>query len=936
MIELNMSDVISVLSSCKNYIIAIVAILVIGIAVLIACSKVKKPLRGLVRANTGIAMILAVVVIVNMICNNTMYTLLTLATSKSGEISEETTNKSLEDCKAIAEEGIVLLKNDGFLPMGGDTNLNVFGWASVNPIYGGSGAGALNDLYDRVTLLEGLEDSGYTLNEELTKLYTDFGGDRGAYGQGWALPEPGKDAYTSELMDNAKAFSDAAVVVIARWGGEGADLPTDATGMEGCADGQHYLQLTPNEKDMLDTVCANFEHVVLVYDGLTTFEMGFLADYPQIQSVLWCAGPGQSGFDALGEILAGTVNPSGKTADTFLYDLTQAPTWNNFGDFHYDNMDEFMVDPNDPYVGGSTPTFVNYTEGIYLGYRFFETAAAEGVINYDEVVQFPFGYGLSYTTFQQTIENMKDNGDGTVSFDVAVTNTGDVAGKDVVQIYVNPPYTDGGIEKASANLIDYEKTEIIDPGKTATVSFTVKAEDLASYDVDGEGCYVLDAGDYIISANADSHNIYESFTYNVAEKVVYGEDNARSTDQQAAVNVFDEARGVGVEYLSRAGHFANLKDALAAPKTLTMPKEDRDNFIWTANYQMEKLDVEMPPVGVDNGLKLEDLRGADFNDERWDALVQELTMDEMQDLIAHGGFQTAAADSIGKVQTIDCDGPSAVSNNFTGAGSVGFTSNIMMACTWNDELALAYGTDMGAMTEEMGCQGWYAPSANLHRSAFGGRDYEYFSEDPLICGNMAAQALLGAQEHGVYGYLKHYAMNEQETNRWSMICEWATEQSMREIYLKPFEIAVKVGNAPAVMSSFNYIGPVWAGGNKITLTTLLKDEWGFEGFILTDYFAGAYNMNADQVIEAGGASCLSTFDIGTNYIQDTTDPTSVTYMQDACHGLLYTVVNSNAYANAISTSGLTGWQKIMYGIDAVIVLLMILWEVMAIRRYKRK
>ncbi len=944
MINLNMSDVISVLQSCSAQLIALGVVAVIAILVAIFCRKLPKAVKGLVRGEAAVAFVLALAIVANAICVGPMSTLLSLATGGSGSIPEEITEQTNEDTRAIAREGIVLLENDGLLPLENTKNVNVFGWASVNPIYGGSGAGALNDLYPKTSLLEGLQNAGFTVNSELTDFYNQFGGARSDYGTDWNLPEPTADSYSQQLLDDAKAFSDTAIVVIARWGGEGSDLPADMStaaytnNSDAYADfepGQSYLELSKTEKNMLDLVCSNFEHVVLVYDGLTSFEMGFVKDYPQIQGVIWCAGPGQTGFDALGEILSGEVNPSGKTTDTFLYDLSVAPWWNNFGSFAYDNMDEFRVDDSDPYMGGTTPTFVDCVEDIYVGYRFYETAADEGVIDYDKTVQYPFGYGLSYTTFEQKLENEKDNGDGTITFDVTVTNTGDRAGKDVVEVYVNPPYINGGIEKASVNLIDFDKTDLLDPGASQTLSFTINAEDLASYDDQNHGCYVLDAGDYIISINSDSHHELDSFTYTVPETIVYDQSNPRSTDQVAAVNQFDDARGSNVTYLSRADHFANLAQATAAPASLTMPEADKNTFVWTYNFSLtEDPDAQVPTLGADNGATLADLRGKAYDDPAWDPLLDQLTVDEMQDMIAHAGFQTAAASSVGKVSTVDCDGPSAVSNNFTGAGSVGFPSAIIIAATWNEDLAWTYGNDMGKMADALGASGWYAPSANLHRTALGGRNYEYFSEDPLICGTMAAQALKGASDVGVYGYLKHFAMNEQETNRWAMLCTWSTEQAIRELYLKPFEIAVKAGGASAVMSSFNYIGGRWAGGHKQLLTNVLRDEWGFEGMVETDYFAGAYNMNADQMLEAGGDCCLSTFDVGTNFVSDTTGATSLQLMRRACHNIMYTVVNSRAYAGEVDM-GMENWMKVMIGLDVVVGIVLLGVEVLLIKRYRK-
>lgn len=407
----------------------------------------------------------------------------------------------------------------------------------------------------------------------------------------------------------------------------------------------------------------------------------------------------------------------------------------------------------------------------------------------------------------------------------------------------------------------------------------------------------------------------------------------RSTDQVVAVNQFEDAVGE-VTYLSRADQFANLEDAIAAPASLTMSDEMKALFVNTSNYvaQINEDDV-MPITGAQNGAVLSDLRGKAYDDEAWESLLDQLTIDEMNDMIAHGGFQTAAAASVGKISTTDCDGPSAVSNNFTGAGSVGFPSPTMIACTWNQSLAKVYGEDMGTMADELGASGWYAPFANLHRTAFGGRNYEYFSEDSLLSGKMAANAIVGAAEKGVYAYMKHYALNEQETNRWAMICTWVNEQTIRELYLKPFEICVKEGNATAVMSAFNYIGGVWAGGHKALLTNVLREEWGFEGFVDMDYFAGAYFMNADQMIQAGGDTCLSTFDVGSNYVADTTSATNVNLMRTACHNIMYTVVNSNAYSSGDVVVEMENWKKIAIAIDVFLGAIFIGLEFHAIRKY---
>lgn len=464
MLAINMDDVINVLNSCKPYLIALGIALAIAIIVTVACMKLKKPVKKLVRKEAWIAFLMAAVVIINLICFIPMSSMISLAMG-NGTITEETSNEATALCEDIADEGIVLLKNeDNILPLTNTQNINVFGWASTNPCYGGTGSGALSDAYETTTLLGGLEDAGYKINTELTDFYKAYREDRpevGMWAQDWTLPEPTADSYSDELINNAKEFSDTAMVVITRVGGEGADLPTDVSKVtytdnsENYKDfeaGEHYLQLSQTEKDMLDLVCANFDNVVVVYNGANTMELGFLNDYKQIKGAIWCPGTGQSGFESLGAVVAGTVNPSGKTSDTFVYDLTATPTYNNFGNFLYDNMDEFAATSKNFGTGeeeATIPSFVNYVEGIYVGYRFYETAAVEGLIDYDKTVQFPFGYGLSYTDFEQKMGDVTV-ADGKVSFDVTVTNNGTAAGKDVVEVYYNPPYTNGGIEKASA------------------------------------------------------------------------------------------------------------------------------------------------------------------------------------------------------------------------------------------------------------------------------------------------------------------------------------------------------------------------------------------------------------------------------------------------------------------------------------------------------
>lgn len=956
MLAINIDDVMNVLNTCKPYLIALAVVFVLAVVITIAVMKMQVAKRKFIRSQSWIAVLLALVVIVNMICWGPMSSMISLATG-NGTITEETSAEATELCEDIAEEGIVLLQNeDNVLPMENGTKINVFGWSSTNPIYGGTGSGGLSDSYPTVSLLEGLENAGFEVNQELVDFYKDFRETRptvGMWGQDWTIPEPTIEEYEKAgIFESAKEFSDTAVIVLARSGGEGADLPTsldpevEDTFKDGGTFGssglrysdqkddldasKHYLEISNREQAMIERVTADYENVVLIVNAANTMELGFVENYSQIKSVIWCPGTGQSGFNSLGRILNGEVNPSAKTSDTFVRDLTATPTYNNFGSYSYDNMDEFAVD-------GVNPTFVNYTDGIYVGYRFWETAAQEGLINYEESVQYPFGYGLSYTQFEQKMGDLTVN-DGTISVDVTVTNTGDVAGKDVAEVYYNPPYTNGGIEKASVNLAGFAKTKVLEPGESETVTVTFTAESMASYDDINAKAYVLEKGDYEISLRTDSHTVVDTKTYTVDETITYDETNPRSDDEVAATNQLDAANG-GLVYLSRADGFANYKEATAAPTNFSMSEEDKATFMNNSNYNPEDYNDdadEMPTTGAKNGLQLADMRGRDYNDEQWETLLDQLTISDMDTVIALGGYQTAAASSVGKTQTVDCDGPASINNNFTGTGSIGFPAGVMIANTWNVEIAEAFGQSIGKMADEMGVSGWYAPAMNTHRSAFAGRNFEYYSEDPLLSGKIATNAVIGAEKEGVYAYIKHFALNDQETNRCNQLCTWFNEQSAREIYLKPFEICVKEGGAKAVMTAFNFYGTEPAQASSAVLNNILRDEWGFEGFALTDYYGVYGYQDADRMIRNGNDCMLVAYDTETNHVTDTKSATSIKAMRQACKNIMYTVVNSRAYDPENLQMGLMGWQITAIVIDVILAAGILALEIAAIRRLKKR
>ena len=967
MLSINIDDVIKVLDSMKSQLIGFGVVLVLAILVMIACMKLPKAKKAMIRCQAGLAILLALVITVNLICFGPMFTVINLAMG-GGSITEESMAEAYEVNTELVGEGVTLLENNGALPLASGSNLNVFGWASTAPVYGGVGSGALNDQYEVTDLITGLKNAGLNVNEDLVNFYETYQAERpsvGMWAQDWTLPEPNVSAYTDELMSGAKEFSDTALVVISRPGGENADMPTDMVSVvdgswlerdaitgnsyfNGVYDdslnegndwdeGDHYLQLSNREEEMLQMVCDNFDKVIVLINTNNAMELGFLKEYG-VDAAVYAPCPGQNGFNAVGQVFTGEVNPSGKTVDTFVYDLFNTPTANNFGQFTYDNMDEHAVVTTSFSTGEQStalPSFVNYVEGIYVGYKFYETAAAEGMIDYDSTVVYPFGYGLSYTTFSQEMGPITE-GDGTLSFDVTVTNTGSVAGKTVVEVYYNPPYTNGGIEKASANLVAFDKTEILEPGASETVTISFKAEDMASYDTYGAAAYVLEAGDYVISINSDSHTVLDSEVYNVPSTIVYSD--GRSTDKTAPTNQFENVEG-DVTYLSRADGFANYAEATAAPASMTMSEEDKATFLNNANYDPNNYnnpDDQMPTTGAKNGLQLVDMRGVAYDDAQWDTFLDQLTVSDMSELIAMGGYQTAPLSSIGKVQTYDCDGPASINNNFTGQGSIGFAGTVLMASTWNTDTVYKFGSSIGRMADDLDVSGWYAPAMNIHRSAFSGRNFEYYSEDGVLSGKLAAYAIQGAEEHGVYAYIKHYALNDQETNRNSMLCTWANEQSIREIYLKPFELSVKEGGADAVMSSFNYIGTEWAGASNALCNIVLRDEWGFVGMVLTDYFGVYGYMDADQGIRNGTDFCLVNYPTETNYLTDTTSATGILAARQACKNILYTVVNSRAYMEENLNPGMPGWQIAAIAIDVVLAAVLIVLEVRTIKGYSRR
>ncbi|MBQ8082152.1 MAG: glycoside hydrolase family 3 C-terminal domain-containing protein [Clostridia bacterium] len=910
------------------------------IAVLIGAHWIKKGWKAFVRAQAVVVFLLVLVLLVNSVCYNApIYgPLSTFLNASAIEINEELSSASLSITERIGAEGFVLLKNDGdTLPLSSSTKkINVFGWASTQPYLGGTGSSAGSN-EDACGILDSLQRAGYETNQTLTDLYTAYAAERpGAdmFGQNMTLPEPTAAAYTDSILSEAKAFSDTALVVIARGGGENYDLPIDMHAVihgayniaekvsnspevypytkvtytnNGDYDdfdaGESYLELSNTEEAMLGLVCESFDKVILVVNSCNPMELGFVNDYP-IDAVIYAPAAGAQGFAALGEILSGNINPSGRTADTWVYDLLDTPTIHNVGINAYTNVDDVkaaVLAADATYQGSMS--FVNYVEGIYTGYKFYETAAEEGLIDYDAVVQYPFGYGLSYTSFTEEITSFSEERD-TLRLTVKVTNTGSRAGRDVVELYYTAPYTNGGIEKAAANLLDFEKTESLSAGESQTVTFTVNKEDLASYDSEGVklpgGGYILQAGEYSLSIRTDSHHVADSRSFTVDADIAYNE-TGRASDQTAAVNQFESyARGTFTQ-LSRANGFANYAEAVAAPASAELSDADKEAVaaqLW--GFYDENLyqngDDAKPNSGKKNGLTLADMTGKDYDDPDWEKLLDQTKAKDLLDLVYNGGWKTAELRSIGKVATNDSDGPAGLNNYITGSSGTTFPAEILMAQTWSKEVASLIGTTMGQEFASANNYGWYGPAMNLHRSAFAGRNFEYYSEDAMLSAIIATCEANGAAQYGVYPYLKHFAMNDQELGRTAILLTFASEQAIREVYLKPFEYTVKhfSGKALAMMSSYNFIGTKYAGANPELLQTVLRAEWGFRGMVETDYDGSYGYMITDAVIRNGGDLMLGYGSYATNELS-TKKATTLLNLRRAAKNILYTVANSGYY-----------------------------------------
>lgn len=910
-------------------------------------------------------------------------------------------------CAEIAQEGITLLKNeDSTLPLKKGTTLSLFSHSSVDLVSGGSGSGSGSFELTK-NLREGLEHAGLKVNDRLWNFYSVGAGSgeeytRGVgsinYGRGldWNINEVPLSVITADKELTASFAGTTAMFVLSRTGGEGADEARDMAAFGGKS-GQHYLEPDDTELEIIDYLNKNFEDVILLVNCNNAMELGWVANYPNITAVLNMPGAGRTGVYGLGNLLVGEdeegneISPSGHLVDTFVYDNFSSPATQNMGDYRYDGTDYY---------------YVNYAEGIYVGYKYYETRYEDvvcsrpevGTYDYASTVLYPFGYGLSYTSFVwSNFEMTEADADGNITVSLDVFNNGDRRGKEVVQVYVQAPYTAYGVEKSSVVLVGFAKTDYVEPQGTANVEITVNLRDFTSYDANGAKTYILEQGNYYVTAASDAHRAVNNVLTARAEAgdtsvdtnkmTAAGDASFVGTFEQAqtdkttyaatvsgegtVTNLFDGAKLTDTPYLSRSKwsvmennglRYGTPSSAYSAAEIggkqfshgITAELKAQLDSKSSGNPSEGKVS-ETYTFGKKNGIDLIDLRGLSFDDPLWEDLLDQITLKELAKLVAECGYCSPEVKSINKPKVTDLDGPAGL-NLVVGHGSVDlgdgykamtWPTEYLLACTWETDYAQQMGEGIGEDGLYSGVVGWYGPAVNIHRTPFAGRNFEYYSEDSFISGAMGKAAIYGAATKGMYAYLKHFALNDQETHRDHLgLVTWADEQTIREIYLKPFEMCIKdntvtvnyneavkdeEGNitgytmktaempaATAIMSSFNRIGTIWAGGNYNLITGVLRNEWGFNGFVITDYEVTSY-MFTDQCLAAGGDAKLTTVDWSKYSLEGR--PEYQAYARNAAHHILYTVVNSagmNGYVHGVEfVAGFAYYKIIIIVLDVV-------------------
>lgn len=885
----------------------------------------------------------------------------------TGEVLYDCSYDNLDDLldakrQIIAEtegEGAVLLKNNGALPLAEGSKVSLFGRTTVDPIYGGTGSGSVDTTIatDLVTALEGV----YEVNEELLAFYRASDLVRIA-GRDTFVAEVPYSEYTAAVKNSYAQYSDAAIVTIGRIGGEGSDLITGEY-----ADGVNYLMLNDDEKSVLENVCREFETVIVLLNTMNAMETDWLDEY-DIDACLWIGGIGLSGSQGVADILCGKINPSGRLADTYAADPMSAPAMQNQGSFEFTNSAEVTRRTG---FSKSNNYYLVQQEGIYVGYRYYETRyydcvtgsgnaasatgayASESGWNYADEVVFPFGYGLSYTTFTQTLDEVTVN-ETTIDIKVTVKNTGETAGKEVVQVYVQSPYTqydiDNGIEKSAVQLVGFAKTELLQPQDERQVTISVDKSDFAIYEAKGYKTYIMEGGEYFLAIGTDAHDALNniiaaqglegdaagnaSMAYGWEEEADY-QTYSKSKTGEKITNQFDDVSlgywGTDVKMLTRSdwqGSYPSPQAGLAATDEMIA------RFMPNAGYTAGSSDTSSIVTGADNDVRLYDLIGADFDDERWEKLLDQLTTDEMAQSIGVTIHTIQAMNSVGSPPFVSYDGPAGITavipetkdrtqyeKSLQGGG---FNIATVLACTWNEEFIERVGTVMGDEGLYIDVDGVYGPAANIHRSPYSGRNFEYFSEDPFLSGKIGAAEVKGLQSKGIIPFVKHFAVNDCETNR-EGLSTFATEQSIREISLKGFQDIFEEGKALAVMNGLNRVGCDWTGHSYAMMTQVLRNEWGFEGFVDTDMAMSNPYMTYKNGLAAGTDTWLSST---TSTVTDQlavdlkSDVTLLGYARQSVHRILYVIANSAAMNgvsrdSAFATGG-EWWKAALYAIDAVL------------------
>lgn len=945
-----------------------------------------------------------------------------------------------EVATALQEEGSVLLQNnDNVLPLSEGAKVSVLGAMSYNYVEGGTGSAGGADDVNTVMLNDALTAAGLDVNQDLWNwLEEACGGSRGAdamydgiTASDWTgyqkINEFTKETYENNAKDLIGDYNEYAIVTFARSGAEGASPVMDYDGDGSTLTGESYLELSQDERDLLTFCSENFEHTIVLINSSAAMELGFVENEAYgVDACLWIGHPGEAGLNGVANIIAGLANPSGKLADTYAYDLSTAPSFYNTDNNRYTNMEDTEM------YG-----YYQYEEGIYVGYRYYETADAEGYFDsdafkdavyknddrdpseggardeeggYENVVQYPFGYGLSYGSFSQKIESSDIPLElhGTNTIDVTVTNDGDYAGKQTVEVYMEAPYaTDEncgiqgrGLEKAAKVLVGFAKTDVLEPGESQTVTVSFDTDDLASYDYCGYGCYVLEKGDYQFHVSSDAHTVIETAEATLADSYVYNDDNEgkRDSDEVTAVNQLDDvSAGDGNMldgYLSRSDfatgmdtiklHESNLNgdkacEALGEQQKAAVELRSEGSMEYTYEYYKngvkttatetlyvhagtQSFYMDETPDGLDlndesyavefdsdeTDYTLADMVDEDgnalpYDDPKWDDLLSQLSLEECINLHGNSGWGTPEMASVGKVADSVVDGPGEAGNGNI-AGGTWWPSAVVIASTWNVDLAYDEGVAYGHQSILGGYVGAYAPAMNTHRSPFGGRNFEYYSEDGFIAGKIGSQVVKGLQDDGVMVYIKHFVLNDGDTNR-NGVMTWASEQAIREIYCVPYEISVKEGGALGIMACLNRIGMSW--GHYGLFHNILRDEWGFEGYLITDGVGPGFTdlYNPPSLCLASGVAMLTRddrVDEDTYTVVEGTGATDTLYgqymLRENAHRLFYQMVatgngsdSESAALNAESSDNHM-WKIGWAAIDVILVAGIVLVYVFGVHR----